>query len=233
MENSMNKNQEVYEKKFIPYIMRWGMWTNLLGALLAFLPLLALIIFFDASPVWTAMLAGFLTVASSEGVMWFMEPISFFPVLGTPATYMSFLSGNVSNLRIPAATSAQKAVGTEAGTPESDIVATISIGVSVIFNILVLLIGTIFGVAVLSNLPDSVSSGLNYLLPALFGALWIMLAKDRLLMGVIGLALGIGLNLLSTAGVLPFYLVTILSVFGTIGIGIALNKTGVNIFGKG
>src|SRR5699024_1796031 len=105
--------------------------------------------------------------------------------------------------------------------------------VSVIFNILVLLIGTIFGVAVLSNLPDSVSSGLNYLLPALFGALWIMLAKDRLLMGVIGLALGIGLNLLSTTGVLPFYLVTILSVFGTIGIGIALNKTGVNIFGKG
>lgn len=104
---------------------------------------------------------------------------------------------------------------------------------SVIFNILVLLIGTIFGVAVLSNLPDSVSSGLNYLLPALFGALWIMLAKDRLLMGVIGLALGIGLNLLSTTGVLPFYLVTILSVFGTIGIGIALNKTGVNIFGKG
>lgn len=233
MENNKKDNQEVYEKKFIPYIMRWGMWTNLLGALLAFLPLLALVVFFDASPEWTAMLAGFLTVASSEGVMWFMEPISFFPVLGVPATYMSFLSGNVSNLRIPAATSAQKAVGAEAGTPEADIIATISIGVSVIFNILVLLIGAVFGVTVISNLPSSVSSGLNYLLPALFGALWIMLAKDRLLMGIIGLALGIGLNLLSGTGILPFYLVTILSVFGTILIGILLNKAGVKILGKG
>lgn len=146
---------------------------------------------------------------------------------------MSFLSGNVSNLRIPAATSAQKAAGTEAGTPEADIVATISSGVSVIFNILVLLIDAGFGVTIISNLPASVSSGLDYLLPALFGALWIMLAKERLLMGVIGLALGIGLNLLSSTGILPFYLVTSLSVFGTIAIGILLNKAGIKILGKG
>ena len=52
-------------------------------------------------------------------------------------------------------------------------------------------------------------------------------------MGVIGLALGIGLNLLSSTGILPFYLVTILSVFGTIAIGILLNKAGIKILGKG
>ena len=232
MEQNTEKNLAVYEKNFIPYIMRWGMWTNLLGALLGILPRVALMVFYGAAPEWAAMLAGFLTVASSEGVMWFMEPVSFFPVLGIPAFYMSFLSGNVSNLRIPAATSAQKAVSAEPGTPEADIAATLGIGVSVIFNIVVLLIGAVFGTTLISGLPASVSQSLDYLLPALFGALWIMLAKSRLLMGVIGLGLGICLNLLCNNGILPFYLVTILSVFGTIAIAIVLKKAGVKVLGK-
>lgn len=232
MGQNTEKSLVVYEESFIPYIMKWGMWTNLLGALLGFLPLVALMIFYGAAPEWAAMLAGFLTVASSEGVMWFMEPVSFFPVLGIPAFYMSFLSGNVSNLRIPAATSAQKAVSAEAGTPEADIAATLGIGASVIFNILVLLVGAVFGTTLISGLPASVNQSLDYLLPALFGALWIMLAKSRLLMGIIGLGLGTGLNLLCNNGILPFYLVTILSVFGTIAIAIALKKAGVKVLGK-
>ena len=64
MEQNTEKNLTVYEKSFIPYIMRWGMWTNFLGALLGFLPLIALMVFYGAAPEWAAMLAGFLTVAS-------------------------------------------------------------------------------------------------------------------------------------------------------------------------
>jgi len=230
MEN--NQTNTAYEKEFIPYIMKWGMRTNILGAILGLVPLLAVIIFFDAAPPWAAMLAGFLTVAASEGVMWFMEPISFFPVLGVPATYMSFLSGNVSNLRIPAATAAQKAVEAEAGTAEADIAATLGIGMSVLLNIAILLFGALFGSALINQLPETMVSNLNFMLPALFGALWIMLAKRQLLIGVIGLVLGVGLNLLCNNGILPFYFVTILSVFGTILIGILLYKKGVKILGK-
>ena len=226
-----NQNKAVYEKEFIPYIMKWGLRTNILGALLGLVPLLAVIIFFDAAPPWAAMLAAFLTVAASEGVMWFMEPISFFPVLGVPATYMSFLSGNVSNLRIPAATAAQKSA--ETGTAEADIAATLGIGMSVLLNIAILLLGALFGSVLINQLPETITSNLNFMLPALFGALWIMLAKSKLLMGVIGLALGVSLNLLCNYGILPFYFVTILSVFGTILIGILLYKKGVKILGKG
>ena len=165
--------------------------------------------------------------------MWFMEPISFFPVLGVPATYMSFLSGNVSNLRIPAATAAQKSAETEPGTAEADIAATLGIGMSVLLNIAILLLGALFGSALINQLPESITSNLNFMLPALFGALWIMLAKSKLLMGIIGLVLGVGLNLLCNNGILPFYFVTILSVFGTIFIGILLYKKGVKILGKG
>lgn len=228
-----NNNKTVYEKEFIPYIMKWGLRTNLLGALLGLVPLFAVIIFFGAAPPWAAMLAAFLTVAASEGVMWFMEPISFFPVLGVPATYMSFLSGNVSNLRIPAATAAQKSAETDPGTAEADIAATLGIGMSVLLNIVILLLGALFGSALINQLPEAITSNLNFMLPALFGALWIMLAKNKLLMGIIGLVLGVGLNLLCNYGILPFYFVTILSVFGTILIGILLYKKGVKILGKG
>ncbi|MEA4848062.1 MAG: hypothetical protein VB106_12600 [Clostridiaceae bacterium] len=227
-----NKSVSVYQEEFIPYIMKWGQRTNLIGAAIGFTPLLALILFFDITPSFSAMAGAFLTVAASEGVMWFMEPISFFPVLGIPATYMSFLSGNVSNLRLPCASAAQKAAETKAGTPEADIAATLGIGMSIILNIIILFIGALFGSQIISGLPENVTSTLNYMLPALFGALWTMLAAKRLLMGVIGLALGIGVNLLCNMGILPFWLVTLTSVVGTILIGIVLYKNGVKILGK-
>ena len=45
--------------------------------------------------------------------------------------------------------------------------------VSIVLNISILTIGVILGSSVLSMLPDSVREGLNYLLPALFGALLV------------------------------------------------------------
>ena len=50
-----------------------------------------------------------LGITSAVGVIWFVEPISYFPIVGVAGTYMAFVSGNISNLRIPCAMIAQKA----------------------------------------------------------------------------------------------------------------------------
>lgn len=49
-------------------------------------------------------------------MLWFVEPISYFPVVGAAGTYMAFLSGNISNMRIPCASMAQVAADVEPGT---------------------------------------------------------------------------------------------------------------------
>ena len=61
-----------------------------------------------------------------------MEPISYFLIVGVAGTYMAFVSGNISNLRIPCAMIAQKAAGVEPGTDKGSIVATLGMAVSII-----------------------------------------------------------------------------------------------------
>lgn len=84
------------------------------------------------------------------GVLWFVEPISYFPVLGVTGTYMAFLSGNISNMRLPCAAVAQDAADVKPGTPQGSI---LGMAVSVVINIFVLSVGVALGSVVLSKTP--------------------------------------------------------------------------------
>ena len=64
-------------------------------------------------PFFSAIVNGFIGIASAVGVVWIVEPISYFPIIGVSGTYMAFISGNVRNLRIPCAMVAQKIAGVE------------------------------------------------------------------------------------------------------------------------
>ena len=100
-----------------------------------------------------------------------MEPIGYFNVLGPVGTYMAFLSGNISNMRVPCASMAQVSVDADPSTEEGSLIATIGMAVSVLINVSVLTVGVILGSIILSKLPASVVGALGFLLPALFGAL--------------------------------------------------------------
>ena len=76
-------------------------------------------------------------------------------------------------LRIPCASMAQVAADVEPGTEKGSVVATLGMAVSIVINVSVLTIGAILGTSVLAMLPESIKAALNYLLPALFGALLV------------------------------------------------------------
>ena len=104
-------------------------------------------------------------------MIWFVEPISYFPIVGVAGTYMAFVSGNFSNLRIPCAMIAKKAAGVEPGTDRGSIVATLGMAVSIIVNVIILAAGIFAGAQVLQQLPEIVVNALQLLLPALVGAI--------------------------------------------------------------
>lgn len=162
-----------YNKQYMPSVTRIGKFTGYLGVILSFTPAIVLGLGFGYWPTWSALLTAIISGASAFGVLWFVEPISYFPVVGPAGTYMAFLSGNISNMRIPCASVAQASAGVSPGTEQGSIIATIGMAVSILVNVVVLTIGAILGSSVLSLLPPSVQQAFSFLLPALFGALLV------------------------------------------------------------
>ena len=143
---------------------------------------------------------------------------------------MAFLSGNISNMRIPCASMAQVGAGVEPGTEKGSIIATIGMGISIIINTLILSVGVLAGQAVLAMLPASVVAALNYLLPALFGALLVQFGMKAKGHTVIMLVFGCVLCFAINAGFFAWlpgasnYLATLGCVFVSIGIMLVKSK---------
>ena len=222
--------ENFYNLEYLPKMHRIGKVIGVLAVVLTFSPALALGLVYGLWPDWAALGTAALTAVTSFGVLWFVEPLSYYPVVGPMGTYMAFVSGNISNMRIPCASMAQVGAGVEPGTEKGAIIATIGMGVSIVINTLILSLGVIAGQAVLAMLPAAVVSALNYLLPALFGALLVqfgMKAKAHtLIMMVFGCILCVAIN----AGVFAWlpgasnYLATLSCVFVSIGIMLVKNK---------
>ena len=219
-----SEKHDIIKTEFDPYIIKWGRFTNLLGIALVFVPCVLLLVI-GARPSWSAVLAGVLMQVSVSGAYYVVEPISYFATLGMSGTYMSFLSGNISNLRVPCSSVAQEAAGVEFGSRPGTIISTIGIGVSVIVNIVILTIGAVGSNVILGLLPEAVTSALNFLLPALFGAVFGQFAVSRPKLAVVSILIVFAINWLNNNGFLGFLggfagsVVILVSVFGSIFAG--------------
>lgn len=225
------KNKDLFNGDFIPYIIRNGRMLNLLGILLSFGPAIALAIK-GIFPPMDALLAALSIRLPMVAHLYITEPISYFAVLGIPGTYMSFLSGNISNLRLPCGSTAQRAAGVKEGTDEGTLIATIGVAISTFVNIVVLAIGVIGGTYITSILPEKIILGINLLIPALFASLAANYIRQNPKVALIGVPLAFIMTILGIGPlqVLPSALANslpiLITVFGTMGAGIALAKKG-------
>lgn len=125
-------------------------------------------------PNWQALLSSipFLLGYVAIGLI---EALSYAPLLGTSGQYMSFITGNVSNLKLPCAINAQNITKVEKGSEQQEIVTTIAIATSTIVTTVIILIGLI----PLFFLQDKIVTVLNpispYVIPAIFGGLTMVL----------------------------------------------------------
>lgn len=224
MNNEINTEQAnaVYEKEYIPSIIRIGRWTNLLGVVLAFVPAAVLAFVFKIVPPFTAFVTGLLMQASISVTFWFVEPLSYSPSLGIAGTYMSFLSGNIAPMRLPAALAAMEAGKEEAGTNKGSVLATIGIAVSIVVNEIILTIGILLGSAVLEMVPDRVIAIMSNILPALYGSMLAQQLVKRPKIGVVAIIISAIMFTLNYLGLLSFLpisstaVILLTCVFGTI-----------------
>lgn len=176
-EKNVNVSAESADReKYMNSVHRDGTVWNLIVMviLLAFPVVVGLI--FQAVPDWEGVGRGLLATAPMYWAVGVIEVITFIPMLGAGGSYLSFVTGNISNLKLPCALNALENAGVKAQSEEGELVSTIAIAVSSIVTTVIIIIGVIL-IIPLSNLlegNEAIQPAFDQLLPALFGALGVV-----------------------------------------------------------
>ena len=110
------------------------------------------------------------------GIVWFVSCIAeylvYTPMLGAGGGYLAFITGNLINMKIPCAVNARDIVGAKTGTPENEIISTLSIATASLVTILVLAVGVALLIPLQPVLQDpALQPAFDNVVPALFGAM--------------------------------------------------------------
>lgn len=170
-------NDEIFEKDYMPYIVSRGKWCTRLVLLVAYLPVLVLLFYFDAHPTSDSIFTGMVSMLSILLPWYIVDPISLQYIFGVPGMYLSYMAGNTKEVRVPASTQALNAAGYSLGTKEGTVISAIGISVSTFISLGLMTLLAVGGQMIIQILPQTMLDALQFLLPALFGALFM----DRLL----------------------------------------------------
>ncbi len=123
------------------------------------------------------LLKGLGMVCSVYIIVGVAEALTYIPMLGSGASYLVFVTGNLTNLKIPCTTMCMEITGVEAATEEGEVISTIAVAVSTIVTELIIIAGVLLIVPLRPVLSSPVlAPAFDNILPALFGALgtyWI------------------------------------------------------------
>lgn len=148
----------------------------MLGALVLFTMLpLTISVMYDA---WPSAGPFFKALAGVAPIFWtvgLIEIITYTPMLGSAGSYLSFVTGNISNLKAPVALNAMNSEKVKPGTDEGEVISAISIAVSSLVTIVIIAIG-VLGLSAIRPLLESetLKPAFANILPALFGGLGVV-----------------------------------------------------------
>ena len=161
-------------KSYIDSVHRDGRIWNLGMMLLLIAFPICVAVIFGASPDWGALALGLLATAPMYWTIGVVETVTYVPMLGAGGSYLSFVTGNIANLKLPCALNALEQNEVSASSEEGEIISTIAIAVSSIVTTLIIAVGVVCIVPLTPILESPVlEPAFAPLLPALFGGLGV------------------------------------------------------------
>ena len=162
------------EMSYIDSVHRDGrIWNIGVMILLLAFPLTVAFLF-GAAPDWGALVMGLIATAPMYWAVGAIETLTFVPMLGAGGSYLSFVTGNISNLKLPCALNALEQNEVSASSEEGEIISTIAIATSSIVTTIIIIIGVICIVPLTPVLEAPVlEPAFAQMLPALFGGLGV------------------------------------------------------------
>jgi hypothetical protein len=164
-------NIDVYNDAFNRKVHFWGRISIAVAFFMSFSIPFYLTFILGNDVDTTVFVKGIIFVLGFVGIIYFIEPISYFPVLGPIGTYMSFLSGNIGNMRMPVVGAVQNALDAEAGSKKAEMAAVFGLASSNIVNLAILFVVIIGGTALVSALPANILGAFSYAVPGIIGAM--------------------------------------------------------------
>ncbi len=154
------------------------LWGRVFAAIAMILILgipVAICIYYSVLPPWETFFVGLIGVVALYLPVGIIEFVTYVPMLGPGSSYLMFVTGNLTNIKVPCALNALEVTETAPGTKEADIIATISVAISAIVTDIIIVIGVVGAsfVEPLLNSPSAQPAFVN-VLPALFGALGVI-----------------------------------------------------------
>ena len=149
-------------------------------------------IIFGEGPDWQGLGLGLLATGPMYWAVGVVEVITFIPMLGAGGSYLSFVTGNISNLKLPCAINALENAKVDAKSEEGEVISTIAIAVSSIVTTLIVALGVLLiAVTPISKIleEEALKPAFDQMLPALFGALGVALISKNWKIAIAPIAL--------------------------------------------
>ena len=217
------------EMSYIDSVHRDGrIWNITVMILLMAFPVTVAILF-GAAPDWGALGVGLLATAPMYWAVGLIETVTFVPMLGAGGSYLSFVTGNITNLKLPCALNALEQNEVSANSEEGEVISTIAIATSSIVTTLIIILGVVAIVPLTPILQAPVlQPAFAQILPALFGGLGVAFVSKNWKLALAPIALMLVLFIFvpalneGTVGIM----VPVSALF-TIAVGRILYKRGV------
>ena len=172
--------KDVNNTSYIDSVHHFGTVWNIAVMLILLLFPVAVCAIFGVMPDWVGVGMGLLSTAPMYWAVAVVEVITFVPMLGAGGSYLSFVTGNISNLKLPCAINALENAKVDVKSEEGEIISTIAIAVSSIVTIVIIALGVLLIVPLTPVLESpALKPAFDQMLPALFGALGVALISKN------------------------------------------------------
>ena len=160
---------------YMDSVHRAGRIWNLSVMAMLFLFPIGVGLIYQAMPDWHGFLMGIIATAPMYWAVAVIETFTYVPMLGAGGSYLSFVTGNISNLKLPVALNALEQAEVNINSEEGEIVSTIAIAVSSIVTTLIIILGVVLITSLTPVLNAPVlAPAFAQILPALFGGLGVV-----------------------------------------------------------
>ena len=160
---------------YMDSVHRDGRVWNLSMMALLFLFPVAVAVIYQAVPDWQGFLMGIVATAPMYWAVAVVETFTYVPMLGAGGSYLSFVTGNISNLKLPVALNALEQADVKINSEEGEIISTVAIAVSSIVTTLIIILGVLLITPLTPVLNAPVlEPAFAQILPALFGGLGVV-----------------------------------------------------------
>ena len=179
--SAIETNEEYYGS-----LHRFGRWTTLAAVGLMFsVPIVTSLVYrisVDYGSMFTAAVSLCLVFIPTQ----LTEVISFAPILGSGGTYLAFVTGNVMNMKLPAAASGHRLAEVEPHSDQGEVVSVLAIGMSSVTTTLIIFAGMFMLTPFIHYLRNpALQPAFNNIMPALMATMLVPTLKKDFRLGIV------------------------------------------------